>query len=201
MAHIPVEKKSSPLIWLIPLALLAALLIGGIVLLSDDDDVDEGVEPVTTAVVTDDADAVAVVEEPVPSLDNTVSGTITTVSGLLSGSTASVAGRDVNLSGLKVMEVVGDNGFYVTPVEGMTDKKIFVMLDQVATPNSPIEGRYDVNSGDVIGLMGKAKLVSRKEILKTDDMVTRKELEALSDDMIYLHADKLRGVNETASLK
>ena len=201
MAYIPVEKKTSPLVWIIPLILVALLALGAVLLLSDDDDV-EPVTPVDPVVVADEPEPIPVVD-PVPVADTpepavAAGGVITTVTELMEGTGASVADRAVAINDLKVVEVIGDYSFYVAPTEGMTDKKIFVFLDEQPTPNSPIEGRYDVTADEVIGVTGFARLAEEKNVLATDDMVTRKELESFSDDTIYLHADKLSGVERTA---
>lgn len=129
MAEIPVEKKSSSSwIWILLALLLLALLLWW--LLSDDDD------EVVAPVVEDEVAAV----EPV--------GAITSVA-MLSG-IATMIGSEVNLENVAVTEVVGDEGFTI----GEGENETLVMFDEVQTPDTPTEGRFDINPGSTVSFTG-----------------------------------------------
>ena len=174
MAEIKIEKKAS-LWWL--WALLAALAIGVLLwVVLDDDQDDRALE--TSAVATgsvvdvgnDDAALVPVAD---PNIDmanmglggndmaggaaTTPTGPITELATITGTSDGSLAGRDVRLSRVPVGDVVGDASFWVNGADG---KKVYVVLNEVLTPNTPIEGRVDVDKGDRVDLVGSLRPAS-----------------------------------------
>ena len=197
MAHIPVEKKSNVLAWLIPALLLALLIGAGIWMFTRDDDV---VDTQETAVVvaTDEAPptdvvAPAVVDTPPPVAQEALTEPITTLALLKDRSPDELVGKKVRIDQLEVTRVVGDKSFYVKPAGSMDGPTVFVFLDEQPTPNTAKEGRYDVNAGDKLTLTGFVQKTSLSDVKEEDDMVTSKELQSLGDDAVYLHADTLTG--------
>ena len=142
MAEIPVEKKSSMawLWWLLLLAGIIALLWWA--LAGDDDETAD--TPGDEVAVTDTADT-----------DDTANtGEVTAITGLagLAG-LGDMIGREVELSGVAVNEVVGDEGFTV----GEGDNETLVMFDERPTPNTPMEGHVDVNPGSNVTITGTVR--------------------------------------------
>ena len=97
-----------------------------------------------------------------------------------------LVGKRVNLKNLKVLSVPGDRTFYVGDNEG---QKIFVVLDEVKTPNTAIEGRYDITAGQTVSLNGIIeKMPSVAEAKQRfGRLMDEKELNKLKDQPILLH--------------
>ena len=183
MARIPVEKKGGTPWWLWLLGLL--LLVGLIWLVAGLLDNDpEGVEVV-------DVDPVETYEEPSNVTPAATTGMITSIATILDAEDkTALAGRQVQLSNLRVTEVIGDSTFYVTPENAPTDRRLFVALDEVIpAPPESVEGRYDVTQGQVVTLHGTLRALQR-----TDPGVwgiTSQEAQRMMDDEIYLRAQRL----------
>lgn len=140
MAEIPVEKKSSSAwIWIL-LLILAALLLWWI-LADDDNDADlANVENDTVAESTMD-----------PNSDATTGNEASTITALtMLTSDAGLVGRQVRLDGVAVNEVVGDMAFTV----GEGGNETLVTFNQVPTPDTPTEGKIDVNPGSRVSIEG-----------------------------------------------
>jgi hypothetical protein len=136
MAEIPVEKKHGMPGWLIPLlvglAILAIILF--FVLGNDDDDIERA------DIETTDTDRYALAAVAVDDVTDDREGLM--------------MGNEVELTNVRVGEVVNDEGFYVS--DG--NERIFVALDEVPTPQTPgTEGRYDINEGMMINLTGRLR--------------------------------------------
>ena len=147
MAEIPVEKKSSMawLWWLLLLLGIIALLWWA--LSGDDDEVDPALED-DVAVETDAGD----VDTDGDLMADT--GEVTAITGLAElASLGDMIGREVELSGVAVNEVVGDEGFTV----GEGDNETLVMFDERPTPNTPMEGHVDVNPGSNVTITGTVR--------------------------------------------
>lgn len=179
MAQIPIEEHKSGSSWW--LWLLGLILLAGVIwLLAGLFDEPEA-EPV--AVAPEVVEAPAYEPEPM--------GAITSVSTILDASDpATLAGRDVQLDGMRVTEVIGDSTFYVTATDADTDRRLFVVLDeQMNTPPPSVEGRYDVTEGQMVSVMG-----SLRELDRTDPDVwgiTGNEAERMMNDEVYLRAQSL----------
>jgi hypothetical protein len=134
MAEIPVAKNSGArwLWWLLAAVVAIALLIW---ILNAGDDTD---------------DAVAVGEPAVERAAGVTDDPITQVA-MLTGAATPMMGREVALERVTVQSVVGDRAFYIGPNANET---VLVVLDEVPTPTTAIEGRYDVTPGQVINVMG-----------------------------------------------
>ncbi|MDT0575284.1 hypothetical protein RM533_03700 [Croceicoccus sp. F390] len=147
MAEIPVEKKGGIpwWVWLLLAAIIVALLIWAF---SDDDDVE----------VVDNAAVVGAPVEPSVTEDTVApvvaDGAITDLSTLLAATDGSLVGRDVQLTNVLAGDVPDDAGFWIM---GDNNQKMWVVLDEVRTPNTPIEGRVDVDKGDRVDIVGTVR--------------------------------------------
>ncbi len=150
MAEIPVEKKSS-MAWLWWLLLLAGIiaLVWWLVASNDDDadvDLDDG------TVVDGDADYAD--PDAMNDTGMDASGDVAAITGVAGlASLADMIGRDVELSGVAVNEVVGDEAFTV----GEGDNETLIMFDEERTPNTPMEGNVDVNPGSNVTITGEVR--------------------------------------------
>ena len=146
MAEIPIEKKSGGgipgWVWL-----LIALLIAGILLwvFTGDDDRDERVAE--TPVATQPMDTAQV-----GSAGGT-DGPITDLGMLMTGGEEMV-GRQVQLTNVPAGDVPTDAGFWIT---GENNAREYVVINEVRTPNTPIEGKVDVNPGDRVDIVGTVR--------------------------------------------
>ncbi len=81
---------------------------------------------------------------------------ITDLALIATTSDGSLEGRRVELTNVRAGSVPEDAGFWL---EAGDDSRVWVVLEEVRTPNTPIEGRVDVDRGDrvdVVGIMRKA---------------------------------------------
>lgn len=188
MANIPVERTSSPFPWwilIIGLIVLAGgAYIAGDLIFDDDDD----------SILHDDVETVAVAPvAPVPVIapaDARQDGaTLTSVDRIIAAP-LSVVGAKVAIPNLHVTDVVGDKTFYVTAKDTSSDHRFFVLLNEQATPDHPgVEGRYDVNAGQVVTLYGTVERLNDSDRSKWN--ITEAEAERMGDDAVYLHAERL----------
>lgn len=178
MAEIPVHKRTGMpgCVWLILGLVLVALLWW---IFSDRDNRNDVVAtptdttaPLDTAVfdpATPDAmtpiDTVAlpdptVVDPTAPDvtlIDNTtmpaagVAGPVTDLDTIINATDGSLVGRNVNLSNVLAGTVLTDAGFWITNASG---KRVYAVLEEILTPNTPIEGQIDVDKGDRINVQG-----------------------------------------------
>ena len=132
MAEIPVTKKSGIPWWV--WAILAALILLLLFLFLGGDDEAEVADVDEPVVVTDTADV------------------ITDLTTIEQG-TAALAGRQVDVDGVRVQSMAGDRGFTVTDGVGAT---VFVVLDEVVPgPDSGDDGDVDVNAGQTVDIQGE----------------------------------------------
>ena len=133
MAEIPVTKKSG-IPWWVWAILAAIILLLLFLFLGGDDDVDvaevetvETVETVGTDVITD----------------------LTTIAQ----GTAALAGRQVDVDGVRVASMAGDRGFTVTDQSGAN---VFVLIDEVVPgPDSGADGDVNVDAGQTVDIRGE----------------------------------------------
>lgn len=152
MTEIPVQHKEKSgvpwWVWLLAALLVLGLLVWWIAR--------EGDEEAVVAVPA--AETVAAVEPvgTVPVAD----GAITDLAAITGAADlTAMTGREVRLTGVPVESVVGDRGFFI----GSGDQRAFVVLNEQRTPNTPIEGRYDVTAGQVVNVNGSIRRVSEIE--------------------------------------
>lgn len=171
MTEIKVERdsKGGALWWL--WALLALLVIAALLwwLLDDDDDAERVREPVVAEAVVAPAPIAPAgnmgADANMAAANRTAAGAangpITDASMLFGGIDDSMVGRSVQLSGVPVMQVVSDAGFWI----GESDqRRTFVVLNEQRTPNTATEGRVDVNQGQRISLSGTVR--TKEEALR-----------------------------------
>ncbi len=146
MANIPVERTSAGVPWWT--WLLGALLLGLLALFLfgafDDDDDTVVADTDRVEVVTDDADRVAVVDEP----DDVNAADVDAA-----GSLDRVAVTALDMSNLYVTRVTGDKTFFVAADANSTGNETLVILNEKESPDVPgIEGQVDVNPGQRLSL-------------------------------------------------
>lgn len=196
MAEIPVEKKSGIPWWV---WLLLALLLVGLLLwwLLDDGDEAEyaAVAPVTTEAPLDPT--MGATNETMMADGNAAmmaggataaGGAITDAGTILNASDRSaLVGRQVQLSDMRVVDVVGDRSFYVAPsADAPENQRLFVVLNEMPTPGTPgTEGRYDVTEGQVVSIDGVFRATG-------DSAFAGSEIEGLPSGMnAVIHAQSL----------
>ena len=149
MAEIPVEKKSGGIpwwVWLLLLLLLAALLW---FLLAGNDDDDALVDDDNAALIADPDD------DGLPEVTDAAGPVITDLALITSTPDGSLAGREVNLTGVTAGSVPEDAGFWIMANSDAAEQdRVWVVLEEVRTPGTPIEGRVDVDEGDVVDIVG-----------------------------------------------
>lgn len=154
MADIKIEKKGGSLWWI--WALIALVVIG--ILLWVFLDNDRGTQVAQApAVVAAPANTVANTDlNPVDGM-NATTQPIADLATITGNTDNSLVGRDVNLNKVSVGDVVGDASFWINGADG---KKVYVILNEVKTPGTPIEGRVNVNKGDQVDLTGTIRSAS-----------------------------------------
>ncbi len=150
MAEIPVEKKSS-LAWLWWLLLLAGILaLLYFLFFNVDGDADDMNDDVVVEQTAGDVDAIDTTGDTTGDTAAGV-GAITGVAGL--AGLADMIGRDVELSGVAVNRLVGDEAFTV----GEGANETLIMFDEERTPNTAMEGNVDVNPGSRVTISGEVR--------------------------------------------
>jgi hypothetical protein len=101
---------------------------------------------------------------------------------------SSLVGRRVRLTDVKVQSVIGDRTFYVGPSES---QKVLVLLEEEKTPNSPVEGKVDVNPGQTVSFTGVIERVPSVEEARQrfGRLMNEAELNKLKDQQILIHTD------------
>ncbi|OZC01979.1 hypothetical protein [Rubricoccus marinus] len=154
MANIPVEKTESGAAWLPWLLGLLALAAVAFFIFQAIDDPD--------TVETAEVEAVTPLEpaEPIDAPDAT--GPLTAAMFLAADDVSQYVGENVTFTGLRVMEVTGDKTFTVSP-DG-SDQTMLVYLEEEMTPGvQGVEGRYDVNPGQMVELVGTVQMLTADE--------------------------------------
>ncbi|NCN85529.1 MAG: hypothetical protein GW808_07130 [Sphingomonadales bacterium] len=67
---------------------------------------------------------------------------------------ADLVGRAVDLQAVPVESVVGDMAFWIGD---SADRRVYVLFDQVVTPDTPIEGKVDIDRGDRVNISGEVR--------------------------------------------
>lgn len=142
MAEILIEKTKRGFPWwgwLIMVALVVGLLFW---LFANRDQGDSTSRPSTIAASNYDPEA---------RVDKGPAGTITDMATLVNSPATAVIGREVRLTNVPAGAVPADAGFWIT---GPAGKREYVILHEVLTPDTPIEGRIDVDEGDRLDITG-----------------------------------------------
>ena len=136
MAEIPVTKKSGIPWWV--WAILAAIILLLLFLFLGGDDADVAEVETDPVVVTG---------------TETVGPDVITDLATIERGTAALAGRQVDVDGVRVASMAGDRGFTVTDDAGAT---VFVVLDEIVPgPDSGDDGDVDVNAGQTVDIRGE----------------------------------------------
>ena len=144
MADIKIEKKGGSLWWLWALiALIVLALLAWFLLFNHND---RNAQAVATAPAAQQTDMT-----PVDRAGPVDAQPITDMATITSGNDAQLVGRNVQLGGAPVGEMAGDASFWITGADG---KREYVVLNEAATPGTPVEGRVNVNQGDKVDIVG-----------------------------------------------
>ncbi|HXG85209.1 MAG TPA: hypothetical protein VNI84_14405 [Pyrinomonadaceae bacterium] len=102
----------------------------------------------------------------------------------------SLVGRRVRFTNVKVQDVVGDRTFYVGP---SASQRMFVALEEEPSPNSPVEGKVDVNPGQTVSFTGTIMAMPTVDEAKNrfGRLMNDAELNALKNQQIYIRTDKV----------
>ena len=159
MAEIPVERKSSMAwLWVLLAVVLAALLLWWLL----DNDDEAYVDPAAVeSVESVEADRMIINDGLATDQAAAGAGVVTNISMLLPAISEDMVGRQVQLSGVRVMEPVSDAGFWIG--QG-PDQRLYAVLSEQSTPQTPTEGVADVNAGAMANLTGTIK--TRQEALQ-----------------------------------
>lgn len=184
MAEIPVKRESGGIPWWV-WALLALLVLALLFWLFDSDDETEtmAVDPVAPVAVAPLDPVAGNTSAMTAEGTANATGPITDIATFANtGDLTGLVGREVQLSNVRVQEVVGDRSFWVGP---SADQRAFVVLNEVPTPGTPTEGRYDVTAGQTINVNGQVRNV-------TDPTFAANPIEGLpSGQQAVIHAQSL----------
>lgn len=142
MVDIPIERKRRglPWVWLILAVLILALVIWLFVHQSQSEV--SAKRSVTSDAAADPQGALTSAEQGEP---------ITDLAALIDAPAERVVGRTVRLSNVPAGAIAADAGFWVTGEKGARE---YVILHEVRTPNTPMEGKIDVKEGDRLDIAG-----------------------------------------------
>jgi hypothetical protein len=175
MAEIKVERKGPPWWLWVLLALLAVALVWWAIAAFGDED---GEAPATEAAAVGAPAATA------PASAATDERALTDIATVLDADDPSaLVGREVDLRGVRVLEMVGDATFWVGRGP---DQRIFVILDeQIPSPPPEVEGRVNVNAGQMVDIKG---VMRRGGDLPGGDVLDQRDRDALGDGPVYIWA-------------
>lgn len=153
MTEIPIERKSKGgvpwWVWLL-IGLVIAAVLWWLLTGRDNDRVTPAPAAVTQA-------ELATTEPTDVGQDTAAAGPITDLGTLASSNDREVVGRRVRLTNVPAGEVPADAGFWITGDNGARE---YVILHEVRTPSTPIEGKIDVNQGDRLDVTGTVRSAS-----------------------------------------
>lgn len=96
-------------------------------------------------------------------------------------------GRQAEFSNVTVLDVVGDKTFWIGP---STEKRVFVVLNEVPTPGQPgVEGRYDIRKGQTLSIVGALTEIPDAETAKT--LWGEPGANAAAQEQVYLRANQV----------
>ncbi len=176
MAQIDIqEKQSSKWLWWVIALVIAALLAWWLWEANDNDTVGEGVDVATPAVVA----------------ATTPAGVITDLSTLTTATTAGeLAGRQVMLSGVPVVNAVSDKAFWAGTGSAMSDNILVVRGNETASYTAP-DGAVD--AGKRVMIWGTAQAMpSDLTQQATAWNLGSTDQQALATRPLYIMADSVR---------
>lgn len=202
MANIPVEPKANRPWWLW-LALGLGLLLLLLLLTRGCDNEDGTVDDPDDAAEVDDLDAadddLDATDDGLDATDGTLAaGALTSFDDLFAADGASVAGRRVDIDRARVVAVPGDSVFVVAP-EGDDSRQVVVVLEDVGeseTGAGGADGRYNVDEGDVVDLVGTAE--GYREGMPGFSSLDAGRRQELTDRGVYVRARRL-DIRESAA--
>jgi len=100
-----------------------------------------------------------------------------------------LAGRRVQFNNVKVQSVVADRGFWIGP---SASQRLFVVLNEERSPNSPTEGRVDVNPGQTVSISGTLRKLPMPQAAQQQWGLSAADSAAVQKEQIYLHADQVQ---------
>ena len=161
MANIPVKKKSGFPWWI---ALLALVVVAGLIWLFM-----EQAPEAEDALATDDTEQLDGQAVATADVDADVEAGPLVMTGMLyDPADETLVGREVEVSDLRVVNVLGDVTFTVA-AEGDPANTALVVLDQEMTPGAEgVEGRYDINAGQTVALFGSIQELTASDVSSLD---------------------------------
>lgn len=103
---------------------------------------------------------------------------------------AELADRKAEVRGLKVTQVLSDKLFLVTNASGEPAAPLLVYLDEVPTPGTPTEGRYDVTAGQVLRVVD-GTFNGMTDATLSEWKVPEDVRKQVGQRPVYLHANEL----------
>lgn len=110
---------------------------------------------------------------------------------LASPDPASMTARRVRLDSVKVQRVTGDKTFWVGPDAGPW---LLTVLDEMPTPQTPTEGRVDVNPGNTVTITGMLRQPPAPAVIPSDWNLPPADVDRLAEARLYLVADRVEKV-------
>lgn len=96
---------------------------------------------------------------------------------------ALTVGQPINMENVEVTSLAGDMAFYID----MNGERVPVFFDQVPTPGTATEGRYDINPGSMVNITGEVRAA-------TDGLPENADPSILGSSQNYIWADSLEMV-------
>ena len=107
-----------------------------------------------------------------------------------------LVGRQLTLSSVEVREVISDSTFWVGPTgEADPAQRLFVFLNEHTTPDTPTEGRYDVQEGQTISLQGSLRQLPDMQQLRDRLNLSEQTASQLQKQQYYMWAQQASGVD------
>lgn len=100
----------------------------------------------------------------------------------------SFIGRRVRLEAINVESVAGDIAFFVGT---SPSKRVLVVFEQEATPNTPIEGKVDIDKGQRVTIDGVVREMPPLDVAKRQfgHLMTAETLNSLKNEETYIYTD------------
>ena len=93
--------------------------------------------------------------------------------------------RPVQVTRVTVLDVVSDKGFWVGP---NPSQRLFVVLEEDRTAGQKVEGKVDVNPGQMVNLTGDIERVTNVDEIRQRWNLQPPAVEALQGQQVFLLA-------------